>query len=735
MANKKTRTQTYVVTHLGCAACVARVEQALRAIDGVEKADVNLADSTACVSYSPDVTTSEQLQKAVENAGYGLIVSSEEEALHKAQEESEKKLKTLSRKTLWAILLSLPVAIYGMLLMHRPEAPYIMLLLATPIVFVLGRNFFISAWKQLLHGSSNMDTLVAMSVSASYLFSLFNMLFPDFWLRQGVEPHIYFEASSMVVAFVLLGRYLEERAKSRTTESIKKLSSLQPTVATLVEADGALRIIPIEQIRVGDLLLVKPGESIPVDGVVMEGESFVDESSLTGEPLAVRKSAGSEVFAATLNQQGSLTLRAEKVGAQSLFARIIKLVRSAQSSKAPVEKLVDRIAAVFVPIIIGIALLSLILWIFLDSYNGITHGALAFVAVLVIACPCALGLATPTAIMVGIGKGAELGILIKDAESLEAAHRVTDIVLDKTGTLTTGTPKVVAIRLSPTTNKEELQKLLALEKHSEHPIAQAIVQHLTYQTNYPLSDFKSIVGKGVEARIEGVMYYAGQARYLQEQGITIETDHNKPEDGKIIVYFAREEGLLATIVIQDELKEGTQEAIATLQGMGIGVHILTGDREETAQYLARELNVQNVKAEVLPHEKHRYIEILQERGAVVAMVGDGVNDSAALAQANVSIAMGKGSDIARDVAKVTIISNDLRKISQALQLSHATVKTIRQNLFWAFFYNLIALPIAAGLLYPISGFLLNPMIASAAMALSSVSVVSNSLRLRKKKIA
>lgn len=631
--------------------------------------------------------------------------------------------------------------------MDMPYANPIMWTLSTPIVFWLGRGFFSSAWKQLRHGSANMDTLVAISTGTAYLFSLFNMLFPAFWLSRGIHPHVYFEAASVIIAFILLGRLLEEKAKGNTSTAIKKLMGLQPKTVTVVGNEE--RIVPIEQIRPGDIILVKPGERIAVDGIVTEGSSYVDESMLSGEPVAVSKQKDAKVFAGTINQKGSFRFRAEKVGTDTLLAKIIHMVQDAQGSKAPVQQLVDKIAGIFVPTIIGIAVLAFIVWMMLDGTGGFTHGLLAFVTVVIIACPCALGLATPTAIMVGIGKGAERGILIKDAESLEIAQKVNTVVLDKTGTVTEGKPVVSKLVWNtPTTtpnpsisSKDVLPDIFySLEKLSEHPLADAVVNHLKESASIDdIQDFETITGKGVKGRTQGRIYFAGNLKLLEENRIAIsrslrEEATRLTAKAQTVIWFADEENALAIAGITDRIKETSIRAVDELRAAGIEVHMLTGDNEATAREIARKAGIAHYQASVLPQDKAAFISRLQAEGRKVAMVGDGINDSAALAQADLSIAMGGGSDIAMDVAKMTIISSDLTKIPEALRLSRLTVRTIRQNLFWAFIYNIIGVPIAAGILYPINGFLLNPMIAGAAMAFSSVSVVSNSLLLKRKRI-
>ena len=747
MTDKNIVQETFPVLGMSCASCAARIEKTLNRQSGVKIAAVNYASATATVEYDPKNCSSEALQQAVQAAGYDLLINRDGNTLEEAEEAHNKKFTTLKLRTVWAVILSLPVVIIGMFFMDMPYANPIMWTLSTPIVFWLGRGFFSSAWKQLRHGSANMDTLVAISTGTAYLFSLFNMLFPDFWQSRGIHPHVYFEAASVIIAFILLGRLLEEKAKGNTSTAIKKLMGLQPKTVTVVGNEE--RIVPIEQIRPGDIILVKPGERIAVDGIVTEGSSYVDESMLSGEPVAVSKQKDAKVFAGTINQKGSFRFRAEKVGTDTLLAKIIHMVQDAQGSKAPVQQLVDKIAGIFVPTIIGIAVLAFIVWMMLDGTGGFTHGLLAFVTVVIIACPCALGLATPTAIMVGIGKGAERGILIKDAESLEIAKKVNTVVLDKTGTVTEGKPVVSKLVWNtPTTtpnpsisSKDVLPDIFySLEKLSEHPLADAVVNHLKESASIDdIQDFETITGKGVKGRTQGRIYFVGNLKLLEENRIAIsrslrEEATRLTAKAQTVIWFADEENALAIAGITDRIKETSIRAVDELRATGIEVHMLTGDNETTAREIARKAGIAHYQASVLPQDKAAFISRLQAEGRKVAMVGDGINDSAALAQADLSIAMGGGSDIAMDVAKMTIISSDLTKIPEALQLSRLTVRTIRQNLFWAFIYNIIGVPIAAGILYPINGFLLNPMIAGAAMAFSSVSVVSNSLLLKRKKI-
>ncbi len=720
-----------------CAACAVSVESMLTNTPGVTKAAVNYANQSATVEYDPKTISPAGMQQVLQGIGYDLVVDVEnpQEVQQEAQQRHYEALKT---RTIWAVVLSLPVVLIGMFFMNLPHANYLMMVLSAPVVFWLGRSYFVNAWKQIHHGKTNMDTLVALSTGIAFLFSAFTTLYPQFWTSRGLEPHVYFEAAAVVIAFISLGKLLEERAKSNTSSALKKLMGLQPKTVRVVE-NGLERDVPIAQVRIGQVIIVRPGEKIPVDGVVDSGETFVDESMISGEAIPVAKRTGDPVFAGTINQKGSFRFTTQKVGGQTVLGQIIRMVQEAQGSKAPVQKLVDKIAGIFVPVVLGIAILTFAGWMIVGGTNAFTHALLTSVTVLVIACPCALGLATPTAIMVGVGKGAENNILIKDAESLELGYRVTAVVLDKTGTVTEGKPTVTdmvwqvseddAIRLSPV--------LYALEAQSEHPLADAVVGRLKADgvQGTTLTGFESLTGRGVTGRCQQETYAVGNSRLLAERSLTVDPDVQKlatawQQEAKTVVYFADQTRILAVLAIADPIKATSREAIDTLKSRGIAVYMMTGDNAQTAAAVAKAVGLTDYRAEALPADKADFVKLLQAEGKVVAMVGDGINDSQALAQADVSIAMGRGSDIAMDVAKMTLITSDLNSVPKALQLSKRTVQTIRQNLFWAFIYNLIGIPIAAGLLYPINGFLLNPMIAGAAMALSSVSVVSNSLRLR-----
>lgn len=758
---QKTHKQTFPVTGMTCAACASSVETILQYTDGVHAASVNFATNTVQVEWDERINP-EGLSRALEDAGYALITDSKD-VNETVQEEQAKKYQEVKARTIGAGLLTLPVFVIGMFFMDWEAGRWVSLVLSIPVLFYFGRHFYVNAWKQARHRKANMDTLVALSTGIAFLFSAFNTFFPEFWHAQGIHPHVYYEAATVIVVFISFGKMLEERAKSQTGTALKKLIGLQPKTLTRIQ-NGQTHEIKIEEVQLEDRIQIKPGEKIPVDGIVEVGSSYIDESMISGEPVPVEKKAGDKVFAGTINQKGSLEILAEKVGSSTLLSQIIQRVQEAQGSKAPVQKLVDKIAGIFVPVVIGIALVTFSVWMLLGGENAFSHALLAAVSVLVIACPCALGLATPTAIMVGVGKGAENQILIRDAESLELGHRVNAIILDKTGTITAGKPSVVSIQwsvdseqsslraslersnlthssASPPSGGRGVEILLSLESKSEHPLAEAVVKFLKEKgiQLIELESFESITARGVKGRFDGKTYFVGNSKLLSENGISIPSEleseaQSWSEKAQTVIWFADEENALAILGIQDQIKPSSKSAIAKLQNSGVEVYMLTGDNQQTAKAVADEVGIDHFKAEVMPSDKSDFVKSLQEKGKVVAMVGDGINDSEALAQADVSIAMGHGSDIAMDVAKITLITSDLEKIPQAFRLSHLTVNGVKQNLFWAFIYNVIGIPIAAGVLYPINGFLLDPMIAGAAMAFSSVSVVMNSLRLKNSKI-
>lgn len=731
--------QTFQVTGMSCVSCAISVETAIGAQNGVNEAKVNFANSTVFVDYNPGKITPEDMKKAVEVIGYDLVIENMEDP-EQADRLQKEEYISLKRKTIGAIVLSLPVFIIGMFFMDMPSGNWIMLMFSLPVLLVFGRDFYVHAYIQLKHRRANMDTLVAVSTGVAFLFSLFNTIWPEYWTSRGLGAHVYYEAAAVIVALILLGRLLEARAKYSTSSAIKKLIGLQPKTVIRVGVDGNEVEIAVKEVQVGDVLVVKPGDKIPVDGVVTEGVSFVDESMITGEPIPVEKGEGVSVFAGTINQKGSFRFRAEKVGDETVLAQIIKMVQEAQGSKAPVQKLVDRVAGIFVPVVLGIALLTFIVWMLVGGELAFTHALLTSITVLVIACPCALGLATPTAIMVGIGKGAENNILIKDAESLETMYKVNAVVLDKTGTITEGKP-VVTDMLWVEESGYAKGILSAIERCSEHPLADAVVRALEGEDGqeWKITDFENVAGRGVTAKINGQVFVVGNRELLADYQIAVASGVEKQasdweNETKTVIFFGGKEKVLAILAIADQVKPSSRQAIAILQKNGIEVYMLTGDNPRTARVVADNMGIRHFKAGVMPADKADHVAALQKEGKVVAMVGDGINDSQALAQADVSIAMGKGSDIAIDVAKITLITSDLNVLPKAFALSRQTVKAIRQNLFWAFIYNVIGIPLAAGVLYPVYGFLLNPMIAAAAMAFSSVSVVTNSLRIRSKSL-
>lgn len=738
--------KTFPVTGMHCASCALTVEKTLKTQKGVTNASVNYANSEALVEYDKNTTDLEKVRFNIRDVGYDILTSDEEADPERIEERKRVEYLGLRMRTIFSLAIAVPVVIISMFAMHMPYASYILWALSTPVIVIFGRQFFIGAWKQAKHVKANMDTLVALSTGIAYLFSVFNTVYPKFWTSRGLHANVYFEAATVVIAFILMGKLLEERARAGTSAAIKKLIGLQPSFVTRIskekDKENEEETVPVKDIMVNDIIVVKPGEKIAVDGTVLDGSSYVDESMITGEPMPVLKNKETRVFAGTINQTGSFTFRADKVGAGTLLAQIIRKVQEAQGSKAPVQKLVDKIAGIFVPVVIAISLVTLLVWIVAGGNEGFMHGLLAMVTVLVIACPCALGLATPTAIMVGMGKGAENGILIKDAESLETAHKVNTVVLDKTGTITEGRPNVTDIAWKEGVDIALLSSVLySMEAKSEHPLARAITSFFKQIGIEPvqISSFDSMTGSGITAVYAGSIYFVGSSKLLTSLNVKIPEQLAKQsetwiENANTVIWLADQFNALAAIAVADIIKPTTATAVGELQHMGIEVHMLTGDSSHTASVVAAEAGITNYKAEVSPTQKEEHISELQSNGRIVAMVGDGINDSPALAKADVSIAMSKGTDIAMDVAKITLLYSDLNQIPKAIMLSRQTVTLIRQNLFWAFIYNVIALPLAAGVLYPVNGFMLDPMIAGAAMALSSVSVVSNSLRLKWKKL-
>ena len=732
---RETETKVLPVLEMSCAVCAGNVESTVQALSGVEKASVNFAAGTLTVTYNPSVITLEVMQAAVQAAGYDLIVEAEDPVAMQ-EEKARMHYKILRRNTIGAWTLSIPLALLGMVFMHVPFGNWIMMVLALAIMIFFGRSFYVNGVRHALKGKANMDTLVALRTSIAFLFSLFNTLCPGFWLGKGLEPHVYYEASGVIIAFVLLGKLMEERAKNSTSSAIKGLMGLQPKTARLV-TDGREEEVPISNLQVGNVVSVRPGEKIPVDGTLLQGSSSVDESMLSGEPIPVEKNAGDRVLAGTINQKGAFTMEATSVGGTTVLAQIVQMVQSAQGSKAPVQRIVDKISGIFVPVVVLLSFLTFVCWLVIGGESYFSYALLSAVSVLVIACPCALGLATPTALMVGMGKGAEQHILIKDAFALENLCKVDTVVLDKTGTLTEGVPVVTDSYWISDDNIRYLDVLYTAEQKSEHPLASAILCWLEESGAKvcEAENFESLTGRGVRIQVEGVTYWVGSQGLLDIFQAGIPEKVRKQigqwqEDGQSVVFYGQETRLLAVLAISDRIKPTSAEAVKELKKQGIEVHLLTGDGVRTAERVAATLDIGYYKAEVMPNDKEEYIISLQQQGKKVAMVGDGINDSQALARADVSIAMGKGTDIAMDVAMVTLITSDLLLLPGAIRLSKQTVRLIYQNLFWAFIYNVIGIPLAAGVLFPINGLLLNPMLASAAMAFSSVSVVLNSLRLK-----
>ncbi len=733
--SQKIINQQFPVLEMSCAVCASNVEHAAAGLPGVKHAAVNFASNLLDISYDPTILTPEDLRSAIRSAGYDLII--EQDHSRQRQEEAQRAhYRQLKRNVIGAWCLSLPVALLGMFAPSTMGIQLIMLVLTLSVMLLFGRSFYLHALQQIRRKSLGMDTLVALSTSIAFLFSLFNTFFPNFWYERGLTPHVYYEAACVIIAFVLLGKWLEERAKGNTSSAIKKLMGLQPQTARVWRNDSE-EDVPIASLRVDETVIVRPGERIPVDGKLIEGDSFVDESMITGEPMPVEKKVGDTVVSGTINQRGSFRMQASRVGDDTLLAQIIRTVQQAQGSKAPVQRIADRIASIFVPTVMAISLVTFIVWMLLGGSDAFSYALLSMVSVLVIACPCALGLATPTALMVGIGRGAQQQILIRDATALENMCRVDTIVLDKTGTLTQGRPTVTEWLWIAPEEAQYKSLLYSAEARSEHPLGASIVHFLQEEGfgGTEIGHFESLTGQGVSFTAEGRSYWAGNRHLMQERGGSLSPDITSlteawQAEGKSTIFFGRETQVIAVIVISDPLKPSTPEALERLRKLGLDVCMLTGDSQQTASSLAHTLGITRYAAEVLPAGKEEFIARLQAEGRKVAMVGDGINDSQALARADVGIAMGGGTDIAMEVAAITLMNSDLRALPRAYTLSRDTVRAIRQNLFWAFIYNLIGIPIAAGVLYPLWGILLNPMVASAAMAFSSVSVVLNSLRLK-----
>ncbi len=733
--------------HVGgmtCAACVRRVENALRDIPGVADAVVNLATSRATVKHAPHTVTVEMLKGVVEDTGYeflGVVGETREDPVEAARQREQRQLavRLIVGAVLTVLVMVLSMPHWFVFLAGVPafRLNLLMLVLTAPVVFWVGDRFLWGALKAARQKTSDMNTLVAVGALSAFLYSAVATFWPQVFTEAGIAAHVYFDGAAMIVTLILLGRFLEARARGKTSQAIKRLIGLRPKTARVIR-DGKEWDLPVEDLIKGDVVLVRPGERIATDGVVISGTSTIDESMLTGESAPVEKQEGSEVFGATINTTGSFTFEATKVGAETALAQIIHLVEEAQGSKAPIQRFADRVAAVFVPVVFAVAVLTFAIWYFAVPQASFSRALLNFVSVLIISCPCAMGLATPTAVMVGTGLGAEHGILIKGGETLEKAHRLNSIVFDKTGTLTRGAPQVTDILTVGGESEAMVLRLAAsLESRSEHPLARAIVEKYreTAEESLSVEDFEALSGMGARGTVLGQPVMVGNERLMREQGIDgVEGDQRiqaLTAEGKTCVWVARSQTLVGIIAMADIPRASAGEAISRLHAMGLEVAMITGDHHRTAQAVAATLGIDRVLAEVLPGIKANEIRRLQAQNRVVAMVGDGINDAPALAAADVGIAVGAGTDVALEASDITLIKDDLRLVADAMLLSKLTIKVIRQNLFWAFFYNSLGIPIAAGALYPLWGIVLDPMFAAAAMAMSSVSVVSNSLRLHR----
>ncbi len=728
---------------MSCASCVEKIEKSVKLLPGIVNFSVNLATESAYAEFIPTQTSLSDIKKAVSDAG-PYAVGEKEVSADTEKEHREKALKVLKRKLIISAVLSVIVLALSFSEMlpflsriNHSVWFFISFILTTLVLFYCGSQFFVGFWKGLKHFSADMNTLIAVGTGSAYLYSTAATFFPGFFEQVTGKAEVYFDTAAVIITLILLGRFFEARAKGRTSEAIKKLMGLQAKTATVIRNEQEI-VIPVEEVQKGDTVIVKPGEKIPVDGKIIEGYATIDESMVTGESIPVEKKVEDEVIGATINQTGYFKFEATKVGKETFLAQVIKLVQEAQGSKAPIQRLADKIAAVFVPIVILIAIVTLGVWLWLGPAPQLNHALVTFVAVLIIACPCALGLATPTAIMVGTGRGAELGVLIKDGETLETAHKIDTVVFDKTGTLTRGKPKVHRVTALKGFTEEEVLRLSAsAEKGSEHPLGKAVIEEAKTRNMRlaDLTDFQAVPGHGIKAEIEGKEILAGSWKLMRmfEVDFTLAAKEidSLYEEGATALLLAVDKKAAGVIGLKDSLKPQAQEVISALQNQGTKVIMLTGDNQKAAKAIAKEAGIDEVLAEVLPGDKAVEIKKLQRAGKKVAMVGDGINDAPALAQAEVGIALGTGTDIAMEAADISLIKGDLKGVLTAIQLSHRTIKTIKWNLFWAFIYNILGIPIAAGVLYPFFKLLLNPMIASLAMAFSSVFVVTNSLRLRK----
>jgi Cu2+-exporting ATPase len=735
--------EIYKVTGMSCTSCASRIERILTKTDGIKKVTVNQIDSTASIIYNKEIVTPVKMNKILSAVGYGLV-----DHIDMIEPDTEEKivkneLLKIKHKLTGAVILSFPVLLISLFPEMFPFAIVTMFILTTVILFYFGNEFFSNAWKQAIRVHSSMDTLVALGTGAAWLLSSFNAFFPFILIHQKESSMLYFDTAAIIITLMLLGKYLESKAKSHTDDSIKKLFGLQVKKAIIIRNDIEMEV-PVEQVIVGDIVLIKPGEKVPVDGQIIEGYSLVDESMITGETIQVEKKKGDSVIGSTLNIDGKLLIKADKVGQSTVLSQIIKLVKEAQGSKAPIQRQVDKIASVYVPLILLLSFLTALIWTIFGPETKTTFAFITAISVLLIACPCALGLATPTAVLVGIGISAEHGILIKGANSFDTIQKISAIVLDKTGTITRGKPTITDIILSNIYRNDDddlLSVILGIEQKSEHVLATSIVDYLTLHKITPvnITDFSIITGKGVKASYKGQDYIVGTPMWLMDEGVNVPDDLyfkinelSKRNKKLVLVGFNKKATVL--IALRDNIKPSAYEAIKDIKKLGIEIHMLSGDHEQTVMMVALETGIDYFKGDVLPADKLEYIKMLQNKGYIVAMLGDGLNDSPALAKANVSIAIGKGTDISKESADITFIKGDLSKIVSMISIANGAVKTIHQNLFWAFIYNLIGIPLAAGILFPLNGFLLNPIIAGAVMALSSVSVVTNSLRLKRIKI-
>ncbi|MBD5172588.1 MAG: copper-translocating P-type ATPase [Bacteroidales bacterium] len=725
----KAKRGSFPVTGMMCAVCAGTVQSTLQSQQGVESADVNFATQEATILWNPEQTSPEQLAEAVRTAGYDMIVASDlAEATTLKDEEEARAWKRMKWKTVLAWTLTIPLATLCMIHIHFPGEAWVYMVMTAIVMGVCGRDFYVRGWQSLRHRRPSMDTLVALSTGVSFLFSAFNTIRPVYFERHGINADLYYEGAAMIIAFVLTGKLMETRSRRNTGAALRALMGLQPREALLVLPDGSVRTVDIDSLRPGDIVAVRPGERVPVDGTVVKGSTSIDESMLTGESEKVEKMPGAHVTAGTVNGLGTIDIRARKVGADTELARIIRSVHEAQGSKAPVQRLVDKVSAVFVPTVIAISILTFCIWYF-SGPGHLPQALVTSISVLVIACPCALGLATPTAIMAGIGAGARRGILIKDATALELLARVDTVVFDKTGTLTKGEPRVTGV-----VGEGCERELYGAELKSTHPLAEALCYYFKEKGVEAISpeEFHYIPGKGMEFRTGGTLYRAGSAELASTGNEELrEAVAARLSQGEGVVVVERDGRAVMAFSVADTLRPDSAETVKTLEGMGIETILLTGDRRATAEAIARKAGIDKVEAETLPADKYHFIRRLREEGRKVAMIGDGINDAEALAEADVSVAMGGGSDIAMEVAQLTLVGARPSSLPDAIRLSGATLRIIRENLFWAFIYNAIGIPLAAGALYGV-GFLLTPMFASAAMALSSVCVVTNSLRLTKK---